>query len=63
MATMTEMNISAFTGTSIWDGVTQWILIMLGCSVLILIAKSLAMVLLSKVAEAIVQGTRKELYE
>lgn len=56
------MNISAFTQTSIWDNVTEWLFYMIGASVIILIGKSLAMILLSKVAEAIVQGTRKELY-
>lgn len=63
METMTGMNMAAFTGKSVWDETLMWILIMLGGCCLIFVCKSIAMILLSRIAEKIVQGTRKELYE
>lgn len=63
MKTMVGMNISQFMGTDVWDSVLEWIIVMGVSSFVIMIGKSIAMILLSRVAERVVNGTRMELYE
>merc|ERR1712048_834399 len=63
MEMMTGMNIAFYMKTSIFDEIMQWLILMICGSVVIMFAKAGSMILLSKVAERIVQGTRRDLYE
>lgn len=63
MECMTRMNIAAYAGTSVTDATTPYVLAMFGSAVLLFFVKSASMILLSRVAEKIVQGVRKDLYQ
>ena len=63
MKIMVGMNVAQFTNSDVWDGVLDWIIVMVVSSIVIFIGKSLAMILLSRVAEKVVNGTRMDLYQ
>lgn len=63
MEMMTGMNVAFYMKTSVFDEIMEWLILMICGSVLIMFAKAGSMILLAKVAERIVQGTRKDLYE
>jgi len=60
---MYEMNMSAFNKKPVFDESLQWILCMLIGAVILGFCKSGSMILLTRVAEKIVQGVRKDLYK
>ena len=60
---MVKMNMAAYSTDPVFDKTLPWIIAMVGCCILLFITKSSSTILLSRVAEKVVQGVRKDLYQ
>lgn len=60
--TMTEMNVAAFSGASVIEKAMPWSGAMLAAAVILLFAKGMSGVFLSRVGENVITGVRTDLY-